>query len=407
MFKVVTDQLKVSQGWVRCGQCAEVFDASKHLLPREASTGLPSDIEGPLTTMDGAPAGEALLPKAADFPDDFRQSPTATDADCALEVAEGAESPVTGAWPLPRGDSGKNTPAGAAPVYGIEPWNGAADVDPAGWTEALPKRQWKEAGAASTLPAPGPRQGLTRIASDFVGLAEALPVADDPPWRPDLVRKATMSDAASGDDRDSLQEATVDAVKEKEVSFVRDAVRKDFWNRPSVRGLLAGFSLMVAVLLGLQWVLQQKDSLAASAPQFSSALQLLCRAVGCEIAPPRQVESLVIDSSTFNKIAADTYRLSFVLKNTGDVPLEMPALELTLTDTQDQAVVRRVLFPPQFGVNSGVLAARAEVSGVVSLRVSADEARLPASGPASATVSPLSSENSLRVAGYRVLAFYP
>ena len=30
MFKVVTDQLKVSQGWVRCGHCTEVFDASLH-----------------------------------------------------------------------------------------------------------------------------------------------------------------------------------------------------------------------------------------------------------------------------------------------------------------------------------------------------------------------------------------
>ena len=27
MFKVVSDQLKVSNGWVRCGQCAEIFDA--------------------------------------------------------------------------------------------------------------------------------------------------------------------------------------------------------------------------------------------------------------------------------------------------------------------------------------------------------------------------------------------
>ena len=28
MFKVVPDQLKISEGWVRCGHCAEVFDAS-------------------------------------------------------------------------------------------------------------------------------------------------------------------------------------------------------------------------------------------------------------------------------------------------------------------------------------------------------------------------------------------
>ena len=36
MFQVETDQLKVSNGWVRCGQCDGVFDASAHfqVLPQ-------------------------------------------------------------------------------------------------------------------------------------------------------------------------------------------------------------------------------------------------------------------------------------------------------------------------------------------------------------------------------------
>ncbi len=33
MFKVVPDQLRVSDGWVRCGQCDEVFDATLHMQP--------------------------------------------------------------------------------------------------------------------------------------------------------------------------------------------------------------------------------------------------------------------------------------------------------------------------------------------------------------------------------------
>src|SRR5438128_3953502 len=31
MFRVVPDQLKISEGWVRCGHCSEVFDASVNL----------------------------------------------------------------------------------------------------------------------------------------------------------------------------------------------------------------------------------------------------------------------------------------------------------------------------------------------------------------------------------------
>ncbi|MEY4138872.1 MAG: hypothetical protein RLZZ371_1054 [Pseudomonadota bacterium] len=31
-YKLVHDQLRISDGWVRCGQCSEVFDASQHLI---------------------------------------------------------------------------------------------------------------------------------------------------------------------------------------------------------------------------------------------------------------------------------------------------------------------------------------------------------------------------------------
>ena len=38
VFKIVPDQLKVSKGWVRCGRCAEVFDAAAHAAaPDEAN----------------------------------------------------------------------------------------------------------------------------------------------------------------------------------------------------------------------------------------------------------------------------------------------------------------------------------------------------------------------------------
>lgn len=32
-FKVVADQLRVSEGWVRCGHCADIFDANQDLKP--------------------------------------------------------------------------------------------------------------------------------------------------------------------------------------------------------------------------------------------------------------------------------------------------------------------------------------------------------------------------------------
>ncbi|MEK9803730.1 MAG: zinc-ribbon domain-containing protein, partial [Curvibacter sp.] len=36
MFKVVPDQLKISEGWVRCGKCEEIFDARVSLQEQVA-----------------------------------------------------------------------------------------------------------------------------------------------------------------------------------------------------------------------------------------------------------------------------------------------------------------------------------------------------------------------------------
>lgn len=42
LFKVVPDQLRISEGWVRCGQCDEIFDASFHLLQASPEMEMPA-----------------------------------------------------------------------------------------------------------------------------------------------------------------------------------------------------------------------------------------------------------------------------------------------------------------------------------------------------------------------------
>ena len=77
------------------------------------------------------------------------------------------------------------------------------------------------------------------------------------------------------------------------------------------------------------------------------------------------------------------------MRNAATEPLAMPAIELSLLDTQEQAVVRRVLTPNDYGA-PGVLAARADRAASLPLTLSASEA---------AALPP--------IAGYRVEAFYP
>jgi len=57
-FKVVQDQLKVANGWVRCGRCEQVFDARSHWLTVGDSEGLVA----PETQLHSPPTIAALDP---------------------------------------------------------------------------------------------------------------------------------------------------------------------------------------------------------------------------------------------------------------------------------------------------------------------------------------------------------
>ena len=310
-----------------------------------------------------------------------------------LANAPDADLPTDAEWSFQRWVAGKLTPSAAPAPQFKEAQDSAADFDPAGWKDALRKRQQRDDGAASAFASMN--YGGTGINPDpdFVGVAE------EPPRRPDLVRKVTIADAEFEEEFDNLLQAH--PAEQRAVSFVRDAEQKALWTRPVVRAALLVTALLLTLALFGQIVVQQKDSLAAWDPRWAATLEKLCDGVGCKIQPPRRVESLVIDSSTFSKLEADAYRLSFVLKNTSNLPVEMPAIEVTLTDPQDQPVVRRVVLPAQFGSPSLVLGARSEMAGAISMKIAVE------AGWNAASTSAVSAAPPLRVAGYRVLAFYP
>lgn len=143
--------------------------------------------------------------------------------------------------------------------------------------------------------------------------------------------------------------------------------------------------LVLVVGMLLQVAVQERDRIAATDPRARPWLLKLCEPLQCEVAPQRQIADVVIDSSSFNKARGDSYQLALTMKSKADIPLAMPAVELTLTDAQDQPVLRRVLLPND-------MAAPAE---------------LPARGEWSTSVSVIVTTGGARVAGYRLLAFYP
>ena len=410
MFKVVADQLKIAQGWVRCGHCSTVFDASAHLVASETVDTAVSPVEQvepikpiepvePVKPVKPVKPVEPVLDTGSidEISTDFETRQAQQDALGQSDAEKSQGVPVSAAVPdehsLP-----SETPIPdevLVPPEALEA-SDAADFDPAAWKlaqQALASPLLQQ--AAADAPPAQPSEAATPAAISLSELEPELDQSVDVDVDVDVENSNLEREPAL-----ALPEPDAEIIPD--VSFVRDAQRKAFWQRRLVRVMLALLLLVLSAGLALQWMLQNKDRLAVMEPRLAPVLQALCVPLGCELKLPRQVESLVIDSSTFNKLGIDTYRLDFVIKNTGASLLQVPSLELTLTDSRDQAIVRRVLNPSQFGVSAATLAAHSELAGIVTLKVF-----MNGQNPSDSASSPSSSAAPLKVAGYRILAFYP
>jgi predicted Zn finger-like uncharacterized protein len=341
LFKVVPDQLRISEGWVRCGQCDDIFDASLHLLPDSS------------TEWEPAAAREALLAQS-----------------------EANDTPVS---PCPSDDRELNSA-------------------PMGDLAALAEDQ--DQGSAPELVAPTAAENVAELDSPESIPDEISPVDEAISLSMELLDAQTLVlqsvpataitavrpvDVAQPD----LDEPEVEPLAEfSAVSFMRDQSRRSVWRKPLVRVTLGLFSLVLLLGLFVQIIFHERDRIVALEPGLKPWLLAFCRPLSCSLSPLQRIESIAIDSSSFIKMNSDFYRLNLTVKNSAAIALAVPAIELTLTDSLDQPVVRRVFLPTELGGNSDTLAAGAEWSASRVLAVKT-------AGPAD------------RVAGYRLLAFYP
>lgn len=305
MFKVVADQLRISEGWVRCGHCAEIFDATADLRD-ESETALPA----------------------------------------------GAADQVPGPQPC-------------------------AAEDPA--ARADPVSVHSEAGEEAS----GREPDAIEIEQQ-VDMIRAHPLDE-----PFALRRADTSDIEEAGPHGFSRPAPLGPEPElHDLSFVRQARRREFWRKPGVRVLLALLLLALAAALAAQVAWHERDRLAATYPGLRPWLVRMCEPLACRIGPPRRIEAVAIETSSFNRLRGDTYRLDVTLKNLAPMPVAMPALELTLTDAQDQAVIRRVLQAGEIAPGTAALAPRSDWSASLAVAVNPNAA-------------------GARIAGYRLLAFYP
>lgn len=282
VFRVVQDQLRVSEGWVRCGRCAEVFNAIETLVDL--------DTEAAAKPAPRAPRSERVL-------EDLARVSQSHELEATLPAREGI---------------------GAAP---------AATVD---------------------LEVPSP----------------------------------SVDDDDSRDDDDAPAAAPP---AKAAPAFVVRADRAARWRRPGVRLMLSVVGLVGLALLALQVAFEYRDLVAARWPASRDALEQACAWQGCRIEAPRAIDGLAVESSGLVRAdGAAAYRLSIVLRNRTSLALALPAIDLTLTDTQGGVIARRV-------IRAG------EIAGApTSVPPAAD---LPLQALLAATERPIS--------GYTIEIFYP
>lgn len=304
VFRVVQDQLKVSEGWVRCGRCGEVFNALEGLFDLEGSSGpmpLGREAAAPLPSPSAAQASPAsLAPPAAAAAAAFDPRPA--------DLADPEPEAVT---------------PGSAPIE-VD-----FDVD----APAAGPASRNEGEHDSTITAID-TQADSRVESSF---AKSSPASG---YSLDLVDSQVPDEAL----------ALTDVPAEPAPSFLREEARAAQWQRPRVRRALAVLALLLALILGTQVAVHQRDELAARWPAAAPLLQSACALLGCEIDAPRVLEALVVESSGLTRVeGAPLYRLQVALRNRATTPVLTPALDLTLTDLRGDVVARRVLRVSDFG----------------------------------------------------------
>jgi len=310
VFRVVQDQLKVSEGWVRCGRCNEVFNALEGLFDLERDTP-PEGTPDPLPVAAPAPA---VLSDSATTDDD-RPSSTADPIDRVEGQRRGAR----------QGD------AGSTPAMRV-----------------------------------GERDRL-----------------EFPDARFDSESESSQSDAAAPEERPVESIDAPDAATAPD--FVRQAQRRARWQHPAARGGLAALSVLLLATLVLQGAHHFRDNVAARWPITKPLLSAWCGIAGCTVESPRRIEDMSVESTALTRAdGPGTFNLSVTLRNRGVTINALPAVELSLTDTAERLIARRVLTPRDFAAASKPVEPGAE----------------------SALQLVLNTE-SARVTGYTVEIFYP
>jgi predicted Zn finger-like uncharacterized protein len=172
VFRVVTDQLRVSEGWVRCGRCAEVFNASEQLIDLGSSSPPPQE---PQAQEEAEPPTHGVPP--VDEPPAPAPDPADPPIDFELELEPGTADPHAPApADLPDQHDLLEAPDAAAPPDAGLPEAPAATPKPSFVRRAERAERWRKSRVRPAL-AGGAALGLMLLVGQLLTVYRDLAAA--------------------------------------------------------------------------------------------------------------------------------------------------------------------------------------------------------------------------------------
>ncbi len=342
-FRVTATMLKVAQGRVRCGRCAEVFDALASLMEKRSTS---------------SPAGELTVEspddEGADIPDsamEFHLSADDLGKVFVVAPAPTIKRPVAGAEPAPpriEEDTAEHEildieAEGGAPVEVITLEGDSIESSRAAATRSTEEDEADDDGeessrSRSTAATPAPhvesrREATVRIDAEVRREIEAA-FAADPTTKAEFVLPSGQ--------RLTLNRTNAEAAAHEVLAQAREPRRiaPSHW--------IAG-STILGFLLVAQLVHANRQSLVRS-PFFGPALGAIYATLGSELSPAWDVGAYELRQwgAAADPGSSGTLRVRASLLNGADHAQPYPLLRLTLQDRFGSEVASRALEPREY-----------------------------------------------------------
>jgi predicted Zn finger-like uncharacterized protein len=346
MFRVVADQLKLRGGLVRCGQCRTVFDAIGSLAYLEdAALAAAADPAEARREVEPAPAARIEAPAAA-------AQPTPSERRRSTDTTERKRRALGPATTL------RITP-GLAPVATV--------------SRSLPLKKEPNTAERPTRPMVGGNTGPAALGVPTLIAAETQPKHDESDSTLEGIEVIEMP---------AIESPAEPAPDEEAPAFVRAT------ERPPRRGfsiVFGGGSLVLALLAAVQFAVLFRADVLTRWPAARPALVQLCQLFDCAVGWPTQPDQLAVIGSELQSIAGtEVLELTAVIRNRATFTQALPALEVTLSDTLNRPVARKVITPADYLAAAGEPRSRIDeglaAGADMSIRVHFETRGIPAAG---------------------------